>query len=340
MRNYLLFCIFLINIILFCAGCLEPKVREYKQTRLLLGTYVSITCLSAQGLETNLILDSAFAQIEKLEKVFSPTLPASEIFQINRRLHKQTFQLSPSTFFVTQKAMEIARVSQGAFDITISPLTAFWKNCVAQNKLPQKAELAAVLKNIGYRHLTLSPQERTIQIKNPAVKIDLGGIAKGYIVDQIAQMLRDNKNIAHAIIDAGGDMYCLGKNIKGRPWQIGIKHPKNKNEILDVLSLTDMAVATSGNYERFFKVKGKQYSHIIHPQTGFPVSSIVSVTIIAPSCLMADGIATAVTVLDKKKGLALIARIAEVEGMIISSFKGERLNISTSANFARYLSSV
>lgn len=337
-RKILNLCAILLLAISFC-GCSKNELAEYKQSRLLLGTYVSITVLSNQGLDTYVTLERAFSEIARLEKLLSSKISSSEIFEINNRGDKQNLKLAKETFYVIKKALKIAKISNGAFDITIVPLISYWEQCVQNDELPKKDVLKEKMSSVGYEKIILDERKRRIQLEDQKLKIELGGIAKGYIVDKAIKTLREEKGIENAMIDAGGDIYCLGRNIKDIPWQVGIQNPQDKKDIVEILSLENKAVATSGNYERFFSINNKNYSHIIDPKTGWPVDDVVSVTIVASSCLTADALATAVTVLGSRQGLELIENTKSVEGLIISNRPDKKLKLATSSGLKKYVSS-
>jgi len=340
MKNLLRFITTIILPLILFYGCsLKKSPQTYKETRLLMGTYVSLTCISQKDPAlVKTAIEKTFQKMENLEKQLSRNLPESEIYKINHRDKQSSFKLSAETFRVLQLSLKICSVSNGAFDITINPLLQYWKKAKAKDELPSQGNLFTLIKKkMGYQNIHLNPENKEIILKNPQTTLDLGGIAKGYIVDQGIKVLKE-EGFSNIMIDAGGDIYTSGKNSTNIPWQIGIQDPKTSTNILQIINISNRGVATSGNYERFFTIKNKKYSHIINPKNGWPVNDILSVTIISPTCALSDGIATAVTVLGKKEGLALIEQFPEVEGMIISNMDKDSLDIITSSGFDRYIS--
>ncbi|HIE43941.1 MAG TPA: FAD:protein FMN transferase, partial [Candidatus Omnitrophica bacterium] len=193
-------------------------------------------------------------------------------------------------------------------------------------QIPKKEEIEKARTRVGWEKIILTSQGE-VGFAVDHVSINLGGIAKGYIVDKAIMYLKE-KGIRSALINAGGDMYCLGKKRKGEPWQIGIRHPRKKDAIIGVVKLYDKAIATSGDYEKFFTLHGKRFSHIINPSTGYPVdNNVIQATVIAPICADADALATALMVMGTEKGLRLIEGLKDTEAVMIEEDKMGKLLI-------------
>jgi thiamine biosynthesis lipoprotein len=207
-------------------------------------------------------------------------------------------------------------VSHGAFDITYASVGYMYDFRAHQR--PNDADIAAHIGGIDYRHVLLDPAKHTIRFSQPGVKIDLGGIAKGYAVEHGAQMLR-KRGITNAILNAGGDTRVLGDR-RGQPWIVGIRHPRLGDQVFTRLPIEDEAISTSGDYERFFDDNGRRYHHIINPSTGKPTEGTLSVTIIGPDATTTDGLSTTLFVMGAERGLKMLAEsFPDYEAVIVDS---------------------
>jgi thiamine biosynthesis lipoprotein len=301
-KIYFLFCVFLAVYILF--GCSQKTY--YKHSEFFMGTIIEITCPDKNA------INIAFAEIKRIEKILSKFIPDSEVSRLNK-IGK--LKVSPDLLYVLKKAKEFYISSDGGFDITVAPLVDIWKDAIKNNKLPSEEQIKKAKKLVGFNNIYIDEKNSTVTFLKKGVKIDLGAIAKGYAVDQAIKKIK-KLGIKSCLIDAGGDIYCLGDKYD-EPWQIGIQHPRRKGKLIDILKLKNKAVATSGDYEQMFVIENKRYHHIIDPNTGYPAKKgVISVTVIAPYCLNADALATAIFVLGKKKGQNLANYYKNTEALI------------------------
>lgn len=255
-----------------------------------------------------------FKEITRVEDLLSKYKPESEVSRLNKA---GKLAVSPDTFYIIKKSQEFWQVSNGAFDITVAPLIDLWGFTNKEYSLPPDAKIKNALSLIGTDKIILNDSDFVIQFKLSGMKIDLGGIAKGYAVDCAVRKLREN-GITSCLVNAGGQIYCLGDRF-GKSWKIAIRDPRKEN-FSGYLELENQAVATSGDYEQYFIKDGRRYSHIINPKTGYPVDSGVdSVTVIAPNGLTADALATAIFVLGKEKGELLAKNYPGVEVKIMEA---------------------
>lgn len=282
----------------------------------MLGTIVEITC------QDQIAIASAFKEIEKIDKIANNFDPNSEISRFNA---VGKIQASPDLLNMVRESLKYYTLSQGAFDITVGPLVKIWKEKIreAENKsrgltLPAENQIKKALSLVGSNKISLNSNESSIRFTQSGMSIDFGAIAKGYAADQAVKRLKE-LGVRSALVNAGGNIYCLGR--KGsRKWRIGIRHPRKPDEIAFYLDLENQAVATSGDYEQFFILDKKRYSHIIDPKTGYPVDNkLSSVTIIAPDATASDGLSTTVFVLGKEKGLELAGKIDGVKVKIVEN---------------------
>lgn len=279
-----------------------------------MGTVIEITLFSEDEAATQKAALRAFQEIKRIEQLMSPWIETSDVSRLNRSAGKEWIKVSPETFDVLKRSQKISGLSEGAFDITIAPLTGLWRKARERGVPPAYEEVKNTLNLVNYKNLLIQ-SDRRIFLKNKGMAIDPGGIAKGYAVDRAFETLMSfgYKNL---IINAGGDLRTGGlKN--NQPWSIGIQNPRAPENVMATISVIDSAIATSGDYEKFFFHQGKRYHHILNPKTGFPADGCQSVTILLKNGMMADGLATAVFVLGPEKGYALCQRLQDVECLIV-----------------------
>jgi len=281
-------------------GC--QNQRLYKEGRIMMGTIIEVTSPHKEAAGV------VFDELERLERLLSKYKPESEVSQLNK-LGK--LKVSPETFYILKKSKEIWQLSSGAFDVTVAPLVDLWGFTNKNFTVPADEKIKNILNLIGSDKILLQNNENVVVFKFPGMKIDLGAIAKGYAVDCAVKKLKE-KGIDSCLINAGGQVYCLGKKF-GLPWKVAIKGARGKG-LAGFLELTDRSVATSGDYEQYFIKDNKRYAHILNPETGYPADSgIMAVTVIAPDGLTSDALATAIFVLGKDKGEKLANKFKGVE---------------------------
>jgi len=308
-------------LIFFVCGCGK---KEYSKVEFLMDTVVEIRVHHNSKAEAEKAINNSMEEMRRVEQKMSCFLPDSEVSRINKEaflegkrgspLAEGWIPVSDELFSLLEESVLLSKLTKGSFDITIFPLWKIWKFEGENLEVPSKGEIERVLKLVDYNNMIL--QNKKIRFTKRGMSIDLGGIAKGYAVDAAVNVLK-KKNINSAMVNAGGDMYVLGRK-QGKFWRIGIRHPRREGEILGIIEVENKAVVTSGDYERFFFSGGKRYHHIINPKTGYPADECQSVTIVAEEATFADGLATGIFVLGPKEGMALIENLAGVEGVIIN----------------------
>jgi len=289
-----------------------------------MGTMVSVEIAGNSSESLSGIMEKVWEEGERLESVFSRYLPGSEISRINREAGISPVSVSNEMMEVLSRAEDISLKTQGAFDISVGPLMEIWGFFPERKgQVPSEADLADTMARVGWRAIELDRSAETIHFSRPGMEIDLGALAKGYVVDRLVDLLRV-EGFESAMVNAGGDIYCLGENPDGRKWRIGVEHPRDEEEILTVLELKDRAVATSGDYRNYFINSRLRYSHIIDPRTGRPgESQVVEVSVMAPDCMTADGLATSMFVMGAEKGIKLLREIEDVDGVIVTEENGK-----------------
>lgn len=272
-------------------------------------------------------------RLQEINQVFSTYIKDSEISRFNalNRIGEK-FQVSDDFMQVMRIAHNIYRLSKGAWDGTVNPLVDLWSfgPTRRQPRMPSADAIKALLPTIGFKHIQII--EPHFLVKNLAtVTLDLNSIAKGYAVDEISRLVGSN-GFKNYLVEIGGEIYAAGLRSDGQRWRVGINRPVKEaafNEVYKVVSITNQAFATSGDYRNFFEINGVRYSHVIDPRTGYPVSNgVVSVSIMASNCTLADGLATAIMVMGAQKGLDLVNRMENVECFtVIERSKGTLVDV-------------
>lgn len=303
LKSILLFICCLLLTALF--GCQRKNVL-YKDAQVMMGTFVEV--ISPEKKAAPIV----FQEIKRVDNLLSKYKPESDISRINRF---GKLRVSADTMYVLRRAKEFYLLSDGAFDISVGPLIDLWGFTERKYHLPNKEEIRKVLGVVGFDKIILNDGDNMIEFSVRGMKIDLGGIAKGYAVDCAVRKLVE-AGVRDCLINAGGQIHCLGDRFK-KPWRIAINNPRVEG-LVETLLLRDKAVSTSGDYQQFFIKNKKRYSHILNPKTGESVNNgIASVTVIAQDGLTADAISTSIFVMGKKRWEALSKRYPDVRVKII-----------------------
>lgn len=297
----------------------HPKNTEpISRTAFKLNTVVTVKLYDSTD-ET--ILDEVLALCDKYENIFSRTKETSEIYQLNHETLSQEngrFILSDESAELISKGLEYGKLSNGAFDIAIEPISSMWDFTSEEKIVPEKDTLEAALPLVNYEDVNLDGNK--LQFKQHGMGLDLGAIAKGYIADQMKEFLL-SKGIKSAIISLGGNILCIGEKPDGTPFNVGIQKPfADRSETITSIEINDKSVVSSGIYERFFKKDGVLYHHILNPQTGYPYDNdLISVTIISDKSVDGDGLSTSCFALGLEKGMELIDSLPHVEAVFITN---------------------
>jgi thiamine biosynthesis lipoprotein len=278
-----------------------------------MGTAIEITLIGGDEEAVKKAAFQAFQEIRRIEQLMSPWIEASDVTHINRSAGKEWVKVSHETLEVIQKAQEISGLSDGAFDITTGPFTQLWRVAREKEIPPSAEELNQRLPLVNFRNVMID--QKGIFLKKRGMSIDLGGIAKGYAVDRAVELLK-TLGYKNLIVNAGGDLRAGGLKFD-HPWSIGIQHPRRPEKIMASISASDAAIATSGDYEKFFIYRGKRYHHILNPRDGLPAEECQSVTIICREGMVGDALATAIFVLGPEKGYSLCQKLEGVDCLIV-----------------------
>jgi len=260
-------------------------------------------------------IQRVITEMRRIDSLMSPYKKDSELSYINDQAAKHPVKISAELFNLIQQSLKISKLSNGAFDITFASVGQFYD--YRKKSQPTKKELASNLKKINYKHIKLNKKNQTIFFTQPGTKIDLGGIAKGHAVDRSIQILQQH-GITQAMVSAGGDTRIIGDK-GGRPWYVGIRHPRDKNKSAVILPLSQTAISTSGDYERYFIKDNVRHHHIIKPSTGDSARELRSVSILGSDSTTVDALSTTVFILGLNKGMKLISELPNAEAIIIDN---------------------
>lgn len=302
--------IFFPLIFIFMAGCSQDRV--FKETRVVMDTFGEISCYETDEAMAVQAMDAAFKEMQRIEKLFSKFDENSEVSRINKLAGREEVIVTKEVLMLIQDSIYYSSISEGAFDITIGPLMELWGFVRKKNSMPDSSSIEETLRDVGYKNIIINSEKQTITFLHEGIKIDFGGIAKGYAVDRAKDILLSH-GIKNGMVNLGGNIFAFGE----RDWRIGIQDPVNKGKLIGTLKLKNQAISTSGNYERFFESGGKRYSHIINPVTGWPSQGIISVTVVSNTAKEADALSTAIFVMGEEKGIELGKSIKLIQVLIL-----------------------
>jgi thiamine biosynthesis lipoprotein len=262
-------------------------------------------------------LKDALQEINRIDRMMTDWKAESPLMNINHNAGKKPVSVPDDLYLLIERSVQLSRLTEGAFDITFAGAGKLWNWRAPSPEIPEPGVVQKALQNVGWDGIQLNKPEKSVFLKNPGMRIGLGAIAPGYAGDRAIRKIRSH-GIRNAMVNMSGEILAIGlKN--GETWKIGIRHPRKEDENIAMIPLSNLAIATSGDYERYFIKNGKRYCHIIDPRTGYPANLCQSVTITAPHMVVADALSTAVFVLGPEKGMALIEKMEGVEGMIVDT---------------------
>ncbi|MES2266958.1 MAG: FAD:protein FMN transferase [Bacteroidota bacterium] len=290
----------------------------HKRVLKLMGNRFEISVVGTDANRAQQCIDMAIAEIRRIEKLLTTFSDDSQTNQINKNAGIAPVKVDQEVFDLIARALKISELTQGAFDITYGSIDkSLWNFDLNMKALPDAATAQASVRLINYKNVVLDSQNNTVFLKEAGMRIGFGGIGKGYAADKAKALLQAN-GVKSGIVNAAGDLVTWGIQPGGKPWTIAIADPDQVATPFSTLNISNMAIATSGNYAKYVTINGKKYSHTIDPKTGLPVSGIKSVSIISPSAEFADAIATPVTVMGAYVGLDLINQLQNVACIIIT----------------------
>ncbi|WP_294273658.1 FAD:protein FMN transferase [uncultured Chryseobacterium sp.] len=305
--------------------------KEFRIPRKLMGNAFAITVVADNEQAAMDDIEAGFSEISRIEKLLTTFDAESETNRINAQAGIAPVSVDPEVFQLIERSLRISRLTDGYFDISYGGIDKrFWNFDRNMQQLPDPEMVRKHLDLVDYRNILLNPETGTVFLKRKGMRIGFGGIGKGYAAE-MAKRILVKRGVASGIVNASGDLTAWGNQADGKPWTIGIADPDYSTQPFSFMNITGMALATSGNYEKFIIVGGKKYSHTINPKTGMPVSGIKSVTIFCPNAEIADAMATPVSIMGIRPALDLINQISHLECIIIDD--QNQLYSSNNINF-------
>lgn len=282
-----------------------------------MGNRFQLSVVAASEDWANSCIDAGVSEIQRIEKLLTTFNEESETAHINKFAGIRPATVTEETFNLVERSIRISRITQGAFDISYGSVDKrLWNFDVQLRELPDRDTAKKMARLINYRNILLDRGKLTVMLKEKGMRIGFGGIGKGYAAERAKHIMK-TMGVESGIVNASGDMVTWGRQPDGSPWTIGIADPNAKGKIFSYMNITDMAVATSGNYEKYILVDGKKYSHTINPKTGLPIRGIKSVTIISRNAEIADAMATPVMIMGIEAGLDMISQIKDIEAIVV-----------------------
>lgn len=291
--------------------------KEFRRKEKLMGNQFEITVVAHDKNWAESRIGMAIEEIRRIERLLTTFDENSQVNLVNRNAGISPVQVDREVFELIERSIKISSLTDGAFDITYGSVDKrLWNFDRNLNALPDEATARQMVRLINYRNILLDKEQCTVMLKEEGMRIGFGGIGKGYAAE-MAKALLKREGVESGIVNASGDLTAWGMQANNQPWTIGIASPDNAHLPFSFMNITNMAVATSGNYEKFVVIGGKKYSHTINPKTGLPVTGIKSVTIISPNAEIADAMATPVTIMGTRAGLNLVNQVKQLGCIII-----------------------
>lgn len=290
----------------------EPVYHIVQSTRFAMGTIIEITVLDTSELKANEAIGEAFNEILRIASLFYEGNPRSPLYTFNNRKNNET-SMPVEILELIQRSLNISEKTNGAFDITVGVLLSLYRFSGDSLVPPDSSSVKDLLPYVGYKNLTTNFEKSTLTTIYSKARITTGGIAKGYAVDRAIDILLA-RGVAGALVNAGGDLRVIPRK-DGKLWRVGIQNPRKENDIIDVIEISNGAVTTSGDYQKYYFYKNRRIHHLLNPKTGFPADSCQSVTVIAPITELADALATGLFVAGVTAGLDIIKKYPNCEAL-------------------------
>ena len=288
-----------------------------KRTTLLMGGRFDISIVGNDSLNAEQNINEVIAEISRIENLISDWKPTSQVSEVNQNAGIKPVKVDREVFELTQRAIELSKKTNGAFDISFAAMDRIWKFDGSMTEMPSAEAIKKSVEKVGYKNIILDSVQSTIFLKVKGMKIGFGALGEGYATDRCRDIMLA-KGIKSGIVNASGDMTTWGKQPNGKDWNIGITNPFHPDNLFAVVPLNGGAVTTSGNYEKYVEFNGKRYSHIINPATGYPATGLCSVTVFGPKAESANGFSTSLMVLGRKAGMDFINKYHDYSCIMIT----------------------
>ena len=281
-----------------------------------MGSAFDLTLVAKNQTEADRLIEAAIAEIDRIERLISSWDQASETSLVNRMAGKQPVKVSKELYDLVFRAKAIAQLTDGAFDPTYASVDKIWTFDGRSIQQPKAEIISATVAKIGFEKLVFDPLENSLYLPLQGMKIGFGAIGKGYAADRVKSLLQ-KQGVTAGIVNASGDMSAWGSQPNGKTWQVGLVNPKNKEKVFAWFPISNQAVVTSGDYEKFLMIDNKRHGHIINPKTGYPSQGVISCTVFAPKAELADALSTALFVMGVETGIDFINQLNQVEAIMI-----------------------
>jgi thiamine biosynthesis lipoprotein len=278
-----------------------------------MGTNIDVEIWHEEPVKGNAAIDAVMDEMRRIDNLMSHYKPESQLSQINARAFREPVVVDQELFDLIGQAIHFSEITEGAFDITYASVGYLYD--YRKHVKPSEDQIKAALPAVNFRNLLLDPKNHSVRYEHEGMRIDLGGIAKGYAVDRCIGILQ-KLGVQHAVVTAGGDTRIIGDRF-GRPWIVGIRHPDDKEKVIMRLPLVNTAMSTSGDYERFFDEGGVRYHHIIDPKTGHSASKVRSATVLGPTAMQTDGLSKTAFVLGAEEAIRIIERLPDFDAIFV-----------------------
>ena len=326
--------IYTIALLVFSIPLLQAQTRKFSYSEIKMGSAFNLIIVSTNSNKANHLARKSYELVDSLSHIFSNYDSSSELSKINASAGLLPYKMSTAMLDLVQKSQHAYIQSKGAYDISIGPLSILWRNLRKAKLFPDSSTVVATKKLVGLNQVKINKRLGTIFLPNADMQLDFGGIAKGYIAQWVINYLKAN-GIQQALADAGGDIVMSGAPLNQKGWLIGVNLPETTDELMTKkLLLSNAAVATSGDVYQYIEYKGVKYSHIINPLTGYGVTNLRNVTIIAKTGSTADWLATACSILPIKEAKQLA--ISNQAALLITTLKNGKLVFEATPNFKNY----
>jgi thiamine biosynthesis lipoprotein len=303
-----------------CINLLSAQ-ESYSETLLLMGSRFSFTAVAKDETQARAVIQKGIDEVTRIEKLISSWDEGSQTSAINREAGKKALSVGKEFYQLVSRCKKVSELTGGAFDITFAGVEKLWRFDGSMKELPDSSSVRESIRYIAWEKLNLmkivdNGLWMKVGLQDSLMRMGFGAVGKGYAADRAKEVMKQAGAFS-GIVNAGGDLNAWGQGPEGGPWQLAIANPILPDKPIGYLKLSDMAVVTSGNYERYAYIDGKRYGHIIDPRTGWPAQGLVSVTVVCPSAELADALATAVFVMGKQEGLSLINQLKGIECLVI-----------------------
>lgn len=299
--------------LLLLIAALPAHAEWLDRAESIMGTRIYVELWHTDAAQGKAGIDAVMAEMHRIDRLMSHYKPDSQLSAINARAAREPVVVDPELFELLRESVRFSELTEGAFDITYASVGYLYD--YRKHVRPNDAEIRKALPGVNFRNMALDEKRRSVRFEKPGMRIDLGGIAKGYAVDRGIELLQ-KRGVQHAVVTAGGDTRIIGDRF-GRPWVIGIRHPDDEKKLVTRIPLVDTAMSTSGDYERYFDEDGVRYHHIIDPKNGRSASRVRSATILGPTALQTDGLSKTAFVLGPEKTIEIIERMSDFDAVLV-----------------------